>query len=78
MRFPADAPKKRVLRTLAALGFHVIREAEHIALARDNADGSTTRMTIPNHRTLKRPTLRTICREVNIARADFLEAYEKS
>ena len=78
MRFPADAPIRRVLRALAALGFRIIDEAEHIALARDNADGSTTRMTIPNHRTLKRSTLRTICRQANISRTDFLAAYEKA
>jgi len=46
---------------LAALGFRVVREEEHIALRRDNPDGSTTPMTIPNHPTLKGSTLRAIC-----------------
>jgi predicted RNA binding protein YcfA (HicA-like mRNA interferase family) len=78
MRFPADAPKRRVLRALAALGFHVAREAEHIALVRNNADGSTTPMTIPNHRTLKRSTLRAICLQAKIERTGFLNAYQKA
>ena len=35
------------------LGFRIVREAEHIALRRDNPDGTSTPMTIPNHRTIK-------------------------
>jgi predicted RNA binding protein YcfA (HicA-like mRNA interferase family) len=57
-KFPVDAPKRRVLKALGQLGFVLVREAEHIALKRDNPDGSTTLMTIPNHRTIKGSTLR--------------------
>jgi len=35
-KFPVDAPKHRVLKTLAELGFSVVREAEYISLSRDN------------------------------------------
>jgi hypothetical protein len=60
-KFPVDAPKARVLRALDALGFRIVREEQHIALRRDNPDGSTTPMTIPNHPTLKASTPRAVC-----------------
>lgn len=78
MKFPVDAPKSKVLRTLAKLGFEIVREREHIALARDNADGTKTPLTIPNHNKLKSSTLRAICTQAGISRDEFLKAYEKS
>ena len=75
-RFPSDAPLDRVLAAMAKLGFHCVRSGNHIALARQNDDGTQTPMTIPNHRTLKRSTLRTILTQSGISRREFLDAYE--
>ena len=76
-KFPIDAPKAKVLRALAKLGFQVVREREHISLARDNADGTQTPLTMPNHDKLKSSTLRTICTQAGISRDEFLKAYEQ-
>ena len=75
-RFPHDAPLRRVLAALGALGFRLVREGNHVAMLRENADGTRTPLTLPNHRTIKGPTLRTILRQSGIARDEFLTAYE--
>jgi predicted RNA binding protein YcfA (HicA-like mRNA interferase family) len=76
-KFPKDAPKPRVVKTLERLGFRLVREHEHIAMVRDNADGTQTPLTMPNHRRIKGSTLRAICTQAGIARNDFLTAYKE-
>ena len=77
-KFPVDAPKRKVLKTLEFLGFKIVREKEHIAMLRQNADGTKTPLTIPNHNAIKASTLRTICTQAGIPRNEFLKAYERS
>jgi len=76
-RFPVDAPIRDVLRALHGLGFVIAREGNHLSLVRENAVGSQTMMTIPNQRTLKSSTLRTILSQASISREDFLKQYHR-
>ena len=78
IKFPVDAPKRRVIKALALLGFQMIKEAEHIGMLRVNSDGGKTPLTMPNHSHIKSSTLRTICTQSGIKRDEFLSAYERS
>lgn len=75
-KFPVDAPKQKVVHALERLGFRVLREREHISMIRENADGSKTPLTMPNHPRIKASTLRTICTQAGISRDEFFAAYE--
>lgn len=77
-KFPADAPRRRVIKSLEILGFRVIREKEHISMERINPGGTKTPLTMPNHPKIKSSTLRTICTQAGISKDDFLDAYEKT
>jgi predicted RNA binding protein YcfA (HicA-like mRNA interferase family) len=77
MKFPRDAPKRKVIKALKALGFSIIREGKHISMVRENPNGTRTPLTMPNHNKIKGSTLRIICRQAGIKREEFLKAYEK-
>jgi predicted RNA binding protein YcfA (HicA-like mRNA interferase family) len=76
-KFPVDAPIRKVLKSLEALGFQVVREGNHIAMIRENPDGSRTPLTMPNHARIKGSTLRTILTQAGIERNEFMKVYER-
>ena len=39
-RFPVDAPLERVIKVFERLGFRLVREGNHIAMPRENRDGT--------------------------------------
>ena len=76
-KFPVDAPIEKVIKTFEKLGFRLIREGNHIAMLRENSDGTHTPLTMPNHRKIKSSTLRIILTQSGIPRNEFLDIYEK-
>ncbi|MBN2451640.1 MAG: type II toxin-antitoxin system HicA family toxin [Lentisphaeria bacterium] len=76
-RFPVDAPLREVMAALERLGFKTVREGSHIAMLRENTDGTRTPLTIPDHQTLKSSTLGTIRTRAGIAREDFLRVFRE-
>ena len=74
---PVDAPKARVLRTILSIGFHVVREGNHIVPERGTPGGRTMILTVPNHSRIKGSRLRTACAQAGLSREEFLRAYER-
>ncbi len=77
-KFPVDAPNRKVVKALQSLGFQLVREGNHVVMAKPNPDGTTTPLTMPNHPVIKSSTLRTILVQAGIPREDFLRAYRDS
>jgi hypothetical protein len=77
-KFPVDAPKKRVVKTLQNLGFEIVREKEHISMIRIESNGTRTPLTMPNHLNKNGAILRLICTQAGINRDEFIEEYNKT
>ena len=75
-KFPVDAPVRKVINALEQLGFEKIREGNHIAMIRQNPDGTKTPLTMPNQPKIKKSTLRTILTQAGISRDNFLKTYK--
>lgn len=75
-KFPIDALIGNVIKALERMGVRLVREGNHIAMSQDNPDGSSTPLTMPNHRRIKSSTPRTILNQAGISREEFLDAYQ--
>ena len=76
-RLPMDAPRGRAIKAFERIGFRLVREGNHLAMVRENPDGTRTPLTMSNHPRIKGSTLRTILTQARIPREAFLEAYEQ-
>jgi len=63
------------MKALERLGFILVRAGNHIAMIKETPDGTRIPLTMPNHSTIKKSTLRTILTQAKISRDEFLEAY---
>jgi len=75
---PVDARREKVIKALESLGFRLVPEREHVAMLRENPDGTLTPLTLPNDPRIKGATLRAICSQAGIPRAEFMSAYERA
>lgn len=75
-KFPVDAPVHKVIKALEALGFQLVRKGTHISMVKRNLSENSIPLTMPNHRHIKRSTLRAILTQAGISRNDFLKVYK--
>ncbi|MEP0764688.1 MAG: type II toxin-antitoxin system HicA family toxin [Chloroflexota bacterium] len=64
-----DLSGQRCVAALEKAGFYVVRRGKHITMRRDDPPA---RVTIPNHKTLKKGTVRSIIRQAGLTVDEFL------
>ena len=65
-----------VIKALGKIGFKIVgRRGSHVRLKRK--DGKTLIVIIPDHRELARGTLKSILKQANLSREEFLEILKK-
>ncbi|MBI3664900.1 MAG: type II toxin-antitoxin system HicA family toxin [Acidobacteria bacterium] len=65
------------MRAFELLGFHIVREGNHIVMQREGPKGDRTTLTLPNHPRIKASTLRGACSQAGLLRNEFLKAYQQ-
>ena len=73
VEIPCRCPHPGSRQGPQSLGFQLVREGNHIAMVRENPDGTRTPLTMPNHRTLKGSTPRTVLTQSGISGEEFLK-----
>ena len=76
-KFLTDIPIRKAIKVFERLGFRLVREGNHIAMIRENLDGTRTPLTMPNHTRIKGSTLRIILTQVGVSREEFLAVYRE-
>ena len=65
-----DVSAQACIAALEKAGFYVARRGKHITMRRDDP---FARVTIPNHRTLKKGTVRSIIRQAGLTVDEFVD-----
>ncbi len=73
---PDLSPRERVVSTLESLGYHVVRQGSHIALAHYTNTGRQYPLTIPDQTSYKASTIQSILSTAGIPLKEYLDAYE--
>ena len=67
---------REMIKALTKIGFKIVgRRGSHVRLKRK--DGKTLIVIVPDHRELARGTLKSILRQANLSREEFLEILKK-
>jgi predicted RNA binding protein YcfA (HicA-like mRNA interferase family) len=72
---PELSPRERVVSALETLGYHVIRQGSHIALAHYTNTGRQYPLTIPDQTSYQASAIQSILNTAGIPLKEYLDAY---